>query len=74
MLENGVGRAYFVSLYDGVCDKTKLLDEKDGTMPKDNKWVISSSGHHMFVRFVVFGNDGTQGFHAKIHFGNKFII
>ena len=39
-------------------------------MPHDNKWVFSSSGHHMFVSFSV-GLVSDPGFIAKIHYGNE---
>ena len=39
-------------------------------MPNDDKWVSSSSGHHMFVRFNVDIHD-PPGFIAKIHYGNE---
>ena len=63
---------YFVSLYDGTCDQTKELKTLTGTMPNDDKWVISSSGHHMFVSFTVVEVVISQpGFLAKIHYGNE---
>ena len=61
---------YFVSLYDGTCDQTKELETLSGTMPNDDKWVISSSGHHMFVSFNVW-TISRPGFIAKIHYGNE---
>ena len=43
-------------------------------MPQDDKWVISSSGHHMFVSFKSYSGSITKksipGFIAKIHYGN----
>ena len=43
-------------------------------MPKDDKWVFSSSGRHMFVSFrtamVTFSVGSIPGFIAKIHYGN----
>ena len=62
---------YFVSLYDGTCDQTKELEKLTGTMPNDDKWVISSSGHHMFVSFNVWIIVSNPGFIAKIHYGNE---
>ena len=43
-------------------------------MPEDNKWVISSSGHAILVRFSIglFLPNESPGFSAKIHFGNEF--
>ena len=61
---------YFVSLYDGICDRTKELKTLTGTMPNDDKWVISSSGRHMFVSFSVDEFHSWPGFIAKIHYGN----
>ena len=44
-------------------------------MPNDDKWVIASSGRHMFVSFNVGTQDGnaynSPGFLAKIHYGNE---
>ena len=64
----------FLALFDGVCDQTKELKILRGLMPEDNKWVISSSGHTMLVRFSIglFLPNESPGFSAKIHFGNEF--
>ena len=42
-------------------------------MPNDDKWVISSSGHHMFVSFSKSQHFllSKPGFLAKIHHGKK---
>ena len=40
-------------------------------MPNSDKWVISSSGSHMFVRFSVWIVLNAPGFIAKIHQGKK---
>ena len=40
-------------------------------MPNDDKWVISSSGHHMFVSFVIGTLNSWPGFIATIHYGNE---
>ena len=40
-------------------------------MPNDDKWVITSSTHHMFVSFMVGHVHSSPGFTAKIHYGNK---
>ena len=71
---------YFVSLFDGICDQTKELQTLYGSMSNDVKWIISSSGRYMFVRFAVptatatdsTGDTGlpSTGFLAKIHYGN----
>ena len=65
----------FVIFYDGVCDKTKTLDTPlgdtlTGTMPNDDKWIISSSGRHMLVRLIVGVEFSSPGFLAKFHYGN----
>ena len=61
--------ASFVTLFDGVCDQTKELQTLTGSMSNNVKWIISSSGRYMFVRFYV-GNVGSStGFLAKIHYG-----
>ena len=51
--------------------------ELTGEMSSNDKWVISSSGRHMFVSFLA--DDYTTGleyksypgFFAKIHYGNE---
>ena len=40
-------------------------------MSNDDKWVISSSGHHMFVSFNVGILVSDPGFLAEIHYGNE---
>ena len=40
-------------------------------MPQDDKWVISSSGSHMFVSYLVQNEASRPGFLAQIHYGNK---
>ena len=40
-------------------------------MPHDDKWVISSSGHHLFVSFSVGIYNSKPGFTAKIQYGNE---
>ena len=68
-------------LFDGVCDQTKELKTPSGSMSNDFKWIISSSGRYMFLRFAVNTaywtayaniNDGT-GFTAKINYGNEIL-
>ena len=61
----------FLLLYDGTCDQTKKLVRLSGKMSNDEKWVYSSSGHHMFVSFIVGITNSRPGFLAKIHYGNK---
>ena len=58
-----------MSLYDGTCDQTKELETLTGIMSNDDKWVISSSGNHMFVSFNV-GMVSKPGFTATIHHSN----
>ena len=60
---------YTLSLYDGICDQTKVLEILSGIMPNDDKWVISSSGNHMFVSFNVDILASRPGFTATIHYG-----
>ena len=65
-------------MFDGVCDKRKELAQLNGIMPyalsdsmsNDAKWIISSSGRYMFVRFAVDIISSSNGFLAKIHYGN----
>ena len=64
----------FVSIYDGTCDQTKELETLSGTMSNEDKWIISSSGHHMFVSFTksqYFWGPSKPGFLANIHYGKK---
>ena len=60
-----------MSLYDGICDQTNNLEKLSGAMPNNDKWVISSSGHHMFVSFSISFLNSRPGFIAKIHYGNE---
>ena len=60
---------YFVSLFDGVCDQTKELQTLYGSMSDDVKWIISSSGRYMFVRFAIDIYGSATGFLGKIHYG-----
>ena len=61
----------FLSMFDGICDQTRELKTVSGKMPNDETWVISSSGRHMFVDFVIEVLNSKPGFSASIHFGNK---
>ena len=63
----------FVTLFDGVCDQTKELQTLYGSMSNDVKWIISSSGRYMFVRFAVNNLEFSSGFLAKIHYGNEIL-
>ena len=62
---------YAVTLYDGICDLSKELVKLTRTMTHDDKWVISSSGSHMFVSYLVQNEASRPGFLAQIHYGNK---
>ena len=66
-----VGNSDYVSLYDGTCDLTKKLKILTEKMSNDEKWVISASGHHMFVSFNVGILESEPGFLAKMHYGNE---
>ena len=56
-------------MFDGSCDQTKELKTLYGAMSNDDKWIISSSGRYMFVRFAVDVFSSIR-FLAKIHNGN----
>ena len=59
-----------VTLFDGVCDQTKELKTLYGSMSNDVKWIISSSGLNMFVRFATSNFIwSSTGFLAHIHYG-----
>ena len=62
-----------LTLFDGVCDQTKELPTLSGSMSNDVKWIISSSGRYMFVRFAVDNFFHSTGFLAKIHYGNDIL-
>ena len=62
---------YFLSMFDGICDQTKELKTMSGKMANNETWVISSSGRHMFVDFVIGNLNSKPGFSANIHFGNE---
>ena len=62
---------YHLTIYDGVCDSTKEIDTLTGEMKKEDKWVISSSGRHIFVRLSAGSFNQYPGFFAKIHYGNE---
>ena len=42
-----------------------------GSMPNDDKWIISSSGKNMFVRLTVGVLLSATGFLAKFHYGKE---
>ena len=58
-------------MFDGICDQTRELKTMSGKMANDEKWVISSSGRHMFVDLVIGTSISYAGFSAHIHFGNE---
>ena len=57
-------------MFDGICYQTKELKTVSGKMTNDEKWVISSSGSHMFIHYLVQNVVSRPGFHAQIHYGN----
>ena len=69
-------------MFDGVCDKRKELAQLNGIMPyalsdsmsNDAKWIISSSGRYMFVRFAVSVSvQFPVQFLTKIHYGKEIL-
>ena len=38
----------------------------------EDKWVLSSSGRHMYISFVIAFNNTSTGFYANIQYGIKF--
>ena len=62
---------YFLSMFDGICVQTEELKKVSGKMLNDDIWVISSSGRHMFVDFVIETINSDPGFSTNIHFGNE---
>ena len=64
----------FVSIFDGVCDQTKELQTLYMSMSNDVKWIFSSSGRYMFVRFTFTVRDmNSKGFLAKFYYGKKIL-
>ena len=67
----------FLSMFDGICDQTRELKTfslEDVYMFNDEKWVISSSGRHMFVDLVIENLNSHPRFSANIHFGKLIMI
>ena len=62
-----------LTLFDGVCDQTKELQTLYGSMSNDVKWIITSSGPYMFLRFAIDIWYFSTGFLAKIHYGNEIL-
>ena len=64
----------FLTLFDGVCDQKKELQTLGGSKSNDVKWIISSSGRYMYIRFSVDDSSSTStGFLAKIHYGKEIL-
>ena len=64
----------FLTLFDGLCDQTKELQTLHGGSfinSNDFKWIISSSGRYIFVKFAIDSYVSSKGFLAKIHYGNE---
>ena len=68
-----MGFKSILTLFDGVCDQTKELQTLYGSMSNDVKWIITSSGRYMFVRFTIDQSYSSTGFLAKIHYGNEIL-
>ena len=68
-----MGFKSILTLFDGVCDQTKELQTLYGSMSNDVKWIITSSGPYMFLRFAVDIWYFSTGFLAKIHYGNDIL-
>ena len=69
-----MGNEDFLTLFDGVCDQTKELQTLIGSMSNDVKWIISSSGRYMFVRFAVSVSvQFPVQFLTKIHYGKEIL-
>ena len=56
-----------------MCDQTKELQTLYDSMSNDDKWIISSSGRYMFVRFAVGDSGSSTGFLANIHYGKEIL-
>ena len=56
-----------------MCDQTKELQTLTHSMSDDDKWILSSSGRYMFVRFGVGTWYSSTGFLAKIHYGKEIL-
>ena len=66
---------YNLLLYDGVCDLARKIDTLTGDMDfMEDRLVLSSSGHNMFVSFDIGSYGPWIGFSAKIHYGIEFKI
>ena len=68
-----MGSSSILTLFDGVCDQTKELHTLSESMSNDVKWIISSSGGYMFVRFAVDSDYYSTGFLTEIHYGNEIL-
>ena len=63
----------FVQLFDGMCDQTKELQTLSGSMSSNIKWIISSTGRYVFVRFNIDNLHSSTGFLANIHYGKEIL-
>ena len=63
---------YHLIIYDGLCDTTKEIATLTGTMNMEDKWVFSSLGPHMYIRFDISVSTSYPGFSANIHYGINF--
>ena len=63
----------FVQLFDGMCDQTKELQTLSGSMSSSIKWIISSTGRYVFVRFNIDNLHSSTGFLANIHYGKEIL-
>ena len=72
---NIYGKYYTLILHDGICDSTREIETLTGFMPMNDKWVLSSSGRNMFIRFEIGRFETyTPGFYTKIHYGIELKI
>ena len=67
-------------MFDGVCDETKKIQTLYASFASyaplilaNLKWIRSSSGNHMFVRFDTGYLMAGTGFSANIHYGKKIV-
>lgn len=67
-----------LTIFDGVCTETKVLQALTRRMSHDDgKWSISSSGPNMLIRFDVgihIDLNSYSGFSSKFSYGKDFFI
>ena len=64
---------FFVTMFDGICDQTKELQQYV-SMFNEDKLISSSSGRYMFVRFAVSVSvQFPVQFLTKIHYGKEIL-